>query len=385
MQVFKAFLKVLKKNSITAIVFIGVFLLVAVMMSANKADVGVTVEVRMSVFDEDGTPESEKLTEVLGKKFDIKDIRNDRETITDMLYYESIGYALVINKGYSEKLAAGETDGLFSAYHLHSSYKEVIAEQVVNDYAAAVSAYVSAGIPLSEAIDYAGNDLLTETDVTIERFDEGSKDYPSDFAAYFRYLPYILISAILSALCPVLMIMDRKDLRYRTNCSSIRQNSYTLQIFAGGAVFVLAVWLIFMGVGMYLYGGMFRGNAWTAVLNSALFALITAVTAVLVASIISTQNILTLIVQVLGLGSSFICGIFVPQYALSSGVLAVGRFFPAYWYVKLNDMLCGDTLYKSDEAAVCLLIELGYAAALLMITLLIRKLRYSGAYMMSKA
>ena len=36
---------------------------------------------------------------------------------------------------------------------------------------------------------------------------------------------------------------------------------------------------------------------------------------------------------------SFLCGIFVPQNLLSDGVLAVGKFLPAYWYIVINDML----------------------------------------------
>ena len=379
MQVFKAFFKVLRKNSMTAVIFIGIFLLISVMSATQKADIGIRVDIRMAVFDEDCTPESEKLTELLGEKYTLRDAKNDKDYITDMLYYEAADYALVINRGYSEKLANGDTSGLFSSYHMHDSYGAVIVEQFLDDYAATVSAYTAAGLPLDKAIENAGADLLTETEVTIETFDDSNNDYSSSFSSYFKYMPYILISAILSALCPVLMIMNRKDIRYRTNCSSVAPNSYTFQIFAGGAVFVLAVWLIFIVAGLIIYGGIFRGKAWTAVLNSGLFALITTAMAVLIASIISSQKILTLIVQILGLGMSFLCGIFVPQSMLSDGVLAVGRFLPTYWYIYLNDMLSGAAVYSSEKAAMCLLIEAGYAAALLLVTLLIRRLRYSSS------
>ena len=387
MQVFKAFFKVLKKNSITAIIFIGVFLMISLMISNGKAEVNdFDVDAnRVTVFDEDCTPESEKLMGFLEEKYEIRDIKNDRDLILDMLFYEQIDYAFIINKGYAEKLASGNVQGLFSSYQMHDSYGKVMVEQCLDDYAAAVCSYTSAGIPLDKAIDNAGEDLLVETEVKMERFSEDDENFTPLFSAYFRYLPYILISAILSALCPVLMIMNRKDLRYRTNCSSVAPNSYTMQIFAGGAVFVLAVWLIFIGAGIYMYGGIFRGKAWTAVLNSGLFALITTAMAVLVASLISSQKILTLIVQILGLGMSFICGIFVPQSMLGDGVNAVGRFLPTFWYVKLNEMLCGEQLYSSEKAAMCLLIESGYAAALILVTLLIRKLRYSGSQILTTA
>ncbi len=36
---------------------------------------------------------------------------------------------------------------------------------------------------------------------------------------------------------------------------------------------------------------------------------------------------------------SFLCGIFVPLSLLGDGVLKIGKFLPAYWYVKANDMI----------------------------------------------
>ena len=381
MQVFKAFFKVMKKNSLGALIYIGVFLFFAFMVSNGKADVTIFAldAKKVSVFDEDCTRESEEFMRFLDEKFEIVDIKNDRDTITDMLYYEQIDYAFVINKGFAERLASGGGEGMFSAYQMHDSYGKVIVEQCLDDYVTAVSVYTSAGMALDEAMDCAGEDLLAETEVKIEDFDESNNDFTPSFSAYYRYLPYIFISAILSALCPVLMIMNRKDIRFRTNCSSVDSNSYTMQIIAGGAVFVAAVWLVFIAAAMVLYGGVFRGRAWTAVLNSGLFALITTALAVLVASVIDSQKILTLIVQVLGLGMSFLCGVFVPQSMLGSGVAAVSRFLPAYWYIRLNEMLCGDRLYSSGMAAACLLIEAGYAAALLLVVALIRRVRYTGS------
>ena len=45
-----------------------------------------------------------------------------------------------------------------------------------------------------------------------------------------------------------------------------------------------------------------------------------------------------MIANILGLGMSFLCGIFVPQAFLGNTVLAIGRFLPAYWYVRITNM-----------------------------------------------
>ena len=46
-----------------------------------------------------------------------------------------------------------------------------------------------------------------------------------------------------------------------------------------------------------------------------------------------------MISNVLGLGLSFLGGIFVPLEYMSSGVVAFARFLPTYWYVKANQII----------------------------------------------
>jgi ABC-2 type transport system permease protein len=48
-----------------------------------------------------------------------------------------------------------------------------------------------------------------------------------------------------------------------------------------------------------------------------------------------------MIANIIGLGMSFLCGVFVPQNMLSPGLLSFAKFLPAYWYTRVNDMLGG--------------------------------------------
>jgi len=381
MQVFKAFLKVVKKNMFTALVFTFVFILIAV-MTANHDDISSfeAVKIKLTVFDEDNSPESRAIVGLLSEKYEMVDTNNNRDDIMDMLYYESVDGVVIIENGYSKKLAAGETEGLFSTYHMHDSYSLVIMEQYLNDYAATVKAYTAAATPLSEAISRTAQDLSAETEVSVETFGaEGNDDYFS----YYNFMPYIIISAFMSLLCPVLNIMERKDLRYRTNCSSVRPFAYTMQIFIGCGVVVIALWLIMVGVGGMLYGFAKGKRELLAVLNSFVFVLVATAISVLVASLTSSKNIITLITQAVGLGMSFFCGIFVTQDMLGDSVLAVGKFFPAYWYIKLNDMLRGWKVYDAEKAALCLGIQAAFIAAIVTVTLLIRRMKYNSVKAMA--
>ena len=382
MQVFKAMLKVMRKRFPSALVYIIVFITVSVMVTkaSTKDNKFEASTLDICVFDEDDTPESRALVEFLGKSNDIAEIKNDRKAITDALYYKRINYALVINGGYAEKLKAGETADLFGSYHLDESFSTVYISQFLDEYVSSVNAYLTMGRSADEAIAATEEALSQETQVDMLRVDKaGNSHFSVDFSGYFRYMPYILISVILSVVCLALITMNKKDIRYRTNCSALKNSSYTFQMFFGSFLFVFCIWLILIIIGAFLNEEMYTGRAWLAVLNSFIFSMVIAALAVLISSFEPKDNIMSLITQITGLGMSFFCGVFIPMEMLSSGVKSFARFLPAYWYVRANDMIAEIDPYSLNDVLQCYLIQLLFAAALIFVTLLVRRLRYSSA------
>lgn len=390
MQVFKAFFKVLRTKLPTAMIYVSIFLIISIIMtdtsaSENKFEAS---RLRVCVFDEDETEASRALTEYIGKNHDLVKIEDNEDEILDALYYGRAGYVLTIKEGYEEKLAHGDTEELFTNYHVHDSYDAVLLSDQLSEYVKAVNAYTAGGTELSAAIKSADEALSHETRVAIESFENKDRSDGSVFSdtagSYFQFLPYILLSVMVAVLCPVLMTMDRREIRYRTNCSCVKSSAHTLQILAGSAVFIMSIWLIFMIAGAAFGGGLYSGRGWIAVLSSFIFTLISADIAILVSSFELSDNAVNIINQVLGLGMSFFCGVFVPQSLLGDGVLSAARFLPAYWYVRINNMLIGEEAFDSSRLMVYLGIEAAFAVSLAIFTLLIRRLRYSAPARLAK-
>jgi ABC-2 type transport system permease protein len=236
------------------------------------------------------------------------------------------------------------------------------------------------GKSLSEAITSTENVLAQDSEVSMFRgVKEGNAHFSVSFSSFFLYLPYILISAVFIVVCQVLVVMNRKDIRFRTNCSCMKNSSYSLQLCLGSAFFVVTVWLFLMVVGAFLNKEMYTGRAWLAVVNSFLFSLIVATVAVFVSSFEPKQNVLNLITQVIGLGMCFMCGVFIPTSMLSDKVLAVARFMPAYWYVKANNMIAETETYSLSGVLICYGIQLAFAAAMIVLSVLVRKVKYNSA------
>ena len=381
MQVFSVFFKVLKKKLPSSIIYLVVYIIIAfTFVYTAKEPVSFEAKrLNVAVFDKDLSDESRALTDYIATRHDIVKIDLDRDRLMDALYYGALDYAFVIKKGYAKSIGDGDFDGLFINYKLHDSYDALLMEQFLGEYTSALRTYMATGESPKSAISKTEKLLDKETEVSYVGQDENdAKEFPENIAFFYQYLPYVLICALINSICPVLIAMRRKDIRYRTNCSPLKVSSSTIQTVLASSLYVLILWLIFVVIGCILYGGMYSGRAWYAVLNSAVFALIVTMFAVLVANLTTKQETVNIIAQIVGLGMSFLCGVFVPQYLLGEGVLRAAHFLPAYWYIKANNMLSGTDVYNPHDVMVCLFIELGFAVALGALALAVNRIIYQG-------
>lgn len=386
MQVFNAFMKVLRKNLPTVIIWIVIFLSISVVVS--KSDSGnsefKSKVLNVCVFDEDNTEASKALRDFIDSKHNIVELENDSARILDELFYETTDYVLTIKKGYEKNLLEGNTENLFDNQYVHESYSNVLMTNLADEYVKTVRAFLIKGDSLSTAEENAAETLSVNVKVTKETFKEEhiySDDYSALFSAYFQYLPYVFMQILVSALCPVLLAMNKNNIRNRTNCSSLRPGSQTSQIFAGSMIFVLGIWLIFMISGAILNEEFYKGRALLAVLNSFVFIVICTGIAILIASFNPGRVGVNILSNIISLGMSFLCGIFVPQEALSDSVLNAARFLPAYWYIRVNNMLSGVSgeIFSSSLCFKFIGIEVLFALALFAAALTVTKIRHDKA------
>lgn len=384
MQVFNAFLKVMLKKLPVAMIWVIVFLIISVVVANTNNSSFTFAEERFSVcvLDEDQTPESKALAAFLGERHDLISLpAEEEEEILDALYYARADYVMTIPAGYAEKLASGETDTLFTHYYIDDRYANTLLDSTLSEYVSTVAAYQASGMSCTEAITAAEEALSEEIEVNSNPFaktEAENNEYSKNFSYYFQYLPYVLLSVMIAALSPTLITMQKADIRNRTNCSCLSSSSQTLQMLLGSGLFVLFVWLIFMVAGIFLYGEIFSGKAWYAVLNSFVFLFVAAGIAILISTFAPSNTGVNVIANIVGLGMSFLCGVFVPQSLLGEGVLQAGQFLPAYWYVKANDMLSGDSgeAFTTIKFFQYLGVELLFAVALFAVILVLQKTKH---------
>lgn len=84
---------------------------------------------------------------------------------------------------------------------------------------------------------------------------------------------------------------------------------------------------------------MFTSHGMIYILNSFIFNFCALTLAFLIGNILTNKDAMNGIINVIALGSSFLCGAFVPMEFLPKQVLNIAHILPSYWYIKTNELL----------------------------------------------
>lgn len=126
----------------------------------------------------------------------------------------------------------------------------------------------------------------------------------------------------------------------RNAVSPMTRARMNLELILGHISTGLIVWALYIFLFVILYKYDFSAaHINLMMVNSLIFTISVVTMAVFISSLISNENTISGIMQVVSLGSSFLCGAFVPQALLSKTALTLGKIFPSYYYIKNNEMV----------------------------------------------
>lgn len=382
MQLFKAFSKIAWKHLPSISIYFVIYAVITFVLgttSQNNIDSNFQAKsLNLCILDEDNTGTSHALCDYLESLHNLADIPNDPETLQDHLYYRDIDYVLTIPAGFETKVKEGSTNGLVTGVSVPGSSAGRFVEQQVSQYIHTLQIYIAGGYALEGALVESNIALEEEVPVSNLLFEKEGTVVKKELFYFYRYLPYIFIVLLVCGLAPILTIFNKKDMRERTTCSSLSLTGRNLQLGLGCVCYSLLLWGGFILLGLAAYGTqLFTVNSLYGMLNSFVFLLIAAALTLFISLFAPNYGVLNMIANIVGLGMSFLSGIFVEQSLLSPAVLRFARFLPAYWYTRVNDMLGGLSAEPFDTAFYwkALGIQFLFAIALFAATLAVSKLR----------
>ncbi len=346
MQVFKAFLKTARKSMPHNLMYFFIFSGIALALSFSSKNpedpIFQSVELDIGIIDQDHSTASKALSQYLNTMHQLSLMTYDKEAILDQLFFRNLDYILILPEGFETRLLLGE-ETLFETVQIPGVYSSAFVDEQINAYLNTLKLYLTADYSLNDAINQTADTLSqTSNHVRVLELDDKKSSSMNGIYYYYQYLPYVIMSIILCGLTPILTTFWEPNLSKRISCSSTSALSRNLQLAFGSIVYCFGIWLLFILTSCIFYGSeLFTENGLLCIGNSFFLLPVGVGVSLIISSFAPPSNRINMYNNIITLGMSFLCGIFVPQQLLGEQVLSVSKFLPFYWYIKNNNLISG--------------------------------------------
>lgn len=343
MSVYKVFFRILNKQKMRVIMYLGIFLTMAFIISSQGEETQSrkfqAQSQKLAVFDEDGSELSRGVIQYLAEGNEIVALEDEAETIQDELYNRNVTCVIRIPKGYGESLLGGNLIKPQITTIPGTVYEQFFVN-MVSRYGSVVRAYRAGGLDSQEVAAKTAEVCREKVSVSLM---EGGREESHEFMYYFfAYFPYIFISISVVGVGSILVVFHKKEVRERNICSCYPLLRANLELYSGMVIaevgFCLC-YLIVVFLGMKCDTQLFGFQGMLYCLNMLCFMVVTLGIVFLIGQIVKRDTVLNMISNVISLGMCFLCGIFVPLEYLGAGLVRAAHFLPAYWYIISADWI----------------------------------------------
>lgn len=339
MTVFNTFWKVINKYKGTIILFT---VMLVTFGGINTTSSNSTVDFTNSkpdiiiVNNSGNNALTKNLISYLKKNTNVKNIKNTEEARNDALFYREVNYIVYIPKDYQKDVLSGKTPVI--DIKTVGDYTSSLAEMLLTRYLKIQSIYAKNISTEQELITVINKNLSKTSEVTITSKVDTTKT--SRVSRYFNFASYSAMFIIIFVICMVLSSFHAKAIKKRTIISSMNYKTHNKYLLRASFIYSIIVWFLFMLLGTILFSNTIlslRGLVYA--INLLIFIFTSLTLALLLSTLIDNKDAVNGIVNVISLGSAFLCGAFIPTEWLPETVIKISRIFPTYWYVNSNDLL----------------------------------------------
>lgn len=339
MIVFKTFLKVLNKAKVPIIMY-TVFLVFFSIFNMQTADTAVNFVASkpdvLIINNDKNEGITKNFINYIENNSNIINIKDDEEAINDALFYRDVNFIIYIPENFREDYLSNKNPEI--KIKKTTDYNASLAEMQVTRYLKISNSYLKVTNNEDELIENINNTLLDNTEVEI--VSKLDTDSLTNAAFYYNFLNYCILAGVIYVICLVLSSFKEKNIHKRTIISSMNYKEFNRKLLLSNALFSIALWLFYIILSFILLGKvMFTIHGLIFILNSFIFSMCSLTIAFLIGNTVVNKNAINGIVNVVALGSCFLCGAFVPMELLPDSVLKIAHVLPSYWYIKTNEIL----------------------------------------------
>ena len=270
------------------------------------------------------------------KHANIKDIdTSNQDKINDAIFYRDVNFVIYIPENFGKDLAEGKDPSLKykATGDEYASYSRMLVEKFIKTVKIYKDYY--SGSQLIEKVNH-----IVENDTKVQVKSSLDTSKMTAMTVYFNFLNYALLAGCVYCITMILASLRQDNVRKRTIVSSFNYRKYNRIVLFSNAIVIVAMWILYMILSLILFkDSMFTANGLAFVLNSLVFALCGLSIGFLIGNITTNKAAIGGIVNVVALGTSFLCGCFVPFEYMPDYVLKIAHILPTYYFVANNQLI----------------------------------------------
>lgn len=333
MIVFKTILKILNKLKVMLILYTFMLVMITfINQTSNNETSFLESKPSIAIVNEDDSLITNDFIDYMDKHCIIKNLAS--KNIDDALFYRSINMVVYISKDFGENLLSNNVTLEYKASGDEaSSYTKMLIEKYIKTVLIYKDYYSD-----EELINHVNNLLKLDANVEVKTKLETSK--LERMTRYFNFLNYALLAGSVYCISMILASIKEEKVKKRTIISSFDYKKYDRIVLGTLSIVIFGIWLLYMLLSIILFKNtIFTFNGLAYILNSFVFTIASLCIGYLIGNITQNKNAIAGIINVVALGSSFLCGCFVPVEYMPDYALKIAHIFPTYYYVSNNEII----------------------------------------------
>lgn len=338
MIVFKTILKILNKLKGMLILYTVMLILITALTQTSDNNITKFEESKPDILiinKDEHSDLTNNFVKYLAKHANLADIDiNAEEKINDALFYRDVNYVIYIPKNFTNDILQDKEP--IMNYKSTNDESASYSQMLVNKYIKTALIYKDY-YQANDLIKKINETLSTNTNVKIKTHLDTSK--LSAATRYFNFLNYAFLAGCVYCISMILASLKEENVNKRTIISSYSLRKYNRIVLLSNACVIFLMWLFYMILSFILFKKlMVSFNGILYMINSLVFAFCGLTIGFLIGNITQNKNAIGGIVNVVALGSSFLCGCFVPISYLPNYVLKIAKILPSYYFVTNNEL-----------------------------------------------
>ncbi len=371
MTVYKYFIKIALKNKGAILTYTIIFFIMSILSGASATQREASfMETRLNIgiIDNSNSELSNGLKKYLEGKNNIIDTIDDVDYIKEQIFLEMADAIIIIPENFQEKVINKEDS--IEIYNDERKIESLQIQNQVNKFLMFANATYEDG-----KFDLANVNLALNEKTDVELVDSNSAKNISInrwFKNYYNFTSYVIMGMYISIIGLVMADFRDENVDSRMKISSKKLLNFNREIYLGELTLASIITFVFI-LGSIVLKGKYIGeiNFSKYVINTIAFSFTILCLTFFLNNSTKNKFIINGISTVLSLGTSFISGVMVPQELLGEKTLALAKFFPSYYFVKINEM----TVNSFSDIKFEIFMQLLFAAAFVLMGLYFSKVK----------